>query len=290
MASAASPNRIQESQGLAVAARSTCREAAGRGPRPDKRSVTRRRRGDADPLPAASRIAPKKTGRPTHSACSVGERSTGREWGAWIPESSTIPPLPLAPVRHRAGAHMPLKRAGCKRARAGLGSDHMTPWGHARRSLRDKACCNKDIGASWTLGGERQPASDRANDFHCRQRIRQGTVADRLQSSAWCRVPTPSERGRFPRRWMRGGQSAGIAVRGGNAQRSARGHSPRSWCPAPAASRPICGRPPGKRTSSRTPPRASAPATDAAAVSPAPVPPTAASRPPGTRFTSACYV
>ena len=55
-------------------------------------------------------------------------------------------------------------------------------------------------------------------------------------------------------------------------------------------SRPLCDRPPGKRTSSRTPPRASAPATDATAVSPAPVLPTAAARPPGTRFTSACYV
>ena len=51
-------------------------------------------------------------------------------------------------------------------------------------------------------------------------------------------------------------------------------------------SRPLCDRPPGKRTSSRTPPRASAPATDATAVSPAPVLPTAAARPPGTRFTS----
>ena len=55
-------------------------------------------------------------------------------------------------------------------------------------------------------------------------------------------------------------------------------------------SRPLCGQPPGKRTSSRTPPRASDPATDAAAVAPAPVPPTAAPRRPGTRFTSACYV
>ena len=51
-------------------------------------------------------------------------------------------------------------------------------------------------------------------------------------------------------------------------------------------SRPLCDRPPGKRTSSRTPPRASAPATDATAMSPAPVLPTAAARPPGTRFTS----
>ena len=54
-------------------------------------------------------------------------------------------------------------------------------------------------------------------------------------------------------------------------------------------SRPLCGQPPGKRTSSRTPPRASDPATDAAAVPPAPVPPTAALRRPGTRFTSACH-
>ena len=38
-------------------------------------------------------------------------------------------------------------------------------------------------------------------------------------------------------------------------------------------SRPLCGLPPGKRTSSRTPPRASDPASDAAAVPPAPVPP-----------------
>ena len=54
--------------------------------------------------------------------------------------------------------------------------------------------------------------------------------------------------------------------------------------------RPLCSQPPGKRTSSRTPPRASDSATDAAAVPPAPVPPTAALRRPGTRFTSACYV
>ena len=53
-------------------------------------------------------------------------------------------------------------------------------------------------------------------------------------------------------------------------------------------SRPLCGLPPGKRTSSQTPPRASDPATDAAAVPPAPVLPTAALRRPGTRFTSAC--
>ena len=86
----------------------------------------------------------------------------------------------------------------------------------------------------------RHRARNRANDFDSRQRV-QRKAPWRIgvsQASSAGLPPTPSVRERFPRGWMRGVQSAGIAVRVSDALRSARAHSPRSWCPEPAASRP----------------------------------------------------
>ena len=53
-----------------------------------------------------------------------------------------------------------------------LGPDAMTLYGRAGRSLRDKAWRTTTFGVSWTLGGERQAASDPVIYFGCRQRER----------------------------------------------------------------------------------------------------------------------
>lgn len=52
--------------------------------------------------------------------------------------------------------------------------DQMTSGEQARRSLRDESRCNKDFGAIWTLGRGRKSASDRVDDFDCRQRVLRG--------------------------------------------------------------------------------------------------------------------
>ena len=58
--------------------------------------------------------------------------------GARIPESSAIPPLPLAPVRHRAGAHIPLQRAGRERA----SGPRVGPWRERSRITKRELCTN----------------------------------------------------------------------------------------------------------------------------------------------------
>ena len=47
------------------------------------------------------------------------------------------------------------------------------PFGQSQRALRDRALCDKDFRVSGTLNGEWRPASDRVNDFRCRQRARE---------------------------------------------------------------------------------------------------------------------